>query len=85
MRPALKAALSRRPIQMCDLINRRMDPRLGTRDAWKVMQPVTDELRRIEDRHGHMSDEYAAKLGEANALRREDYARNFFRQMGVKP
>ncbi len=84
MKADLKAALCRRPVQMRDLINHRMDPRLGTRDAWKVMQPVTDEMRRIEARHGHMSDEYAAKLGEANALRREDYARNFFRQMGVK-
>lgn len=84
MRPALKAALSRRPVQMRDLIDHRMDHRLGTRDAWKVMQPVTDELRRIEARHGHMSVEYVAKLGEANALRREDYARNLFRQMGVK-
>lgn len=66
------------------LINHSMDPRLGTREAWKVMEPVTQELARIEATKGHMSKEYASKLGEYNALRAEDYARNFFRALGVK-
>lgn len=67
------------------LINHSMDPRLGTREAWKVMEPVTQELARIEATKGHMSKEYASKLGEYNALRREDYGRKFFRMMGVEP
>lgn len=65
------------------LINHSMDARLGTRESWKVMEPVSRELARIEATKGHMSKEYASKLGEMNALRREDYARNFFRKMGV--
>ena len=80
----MRAEKIKRPYR-ASLINHSMDARLGTRDAWKVMQPVTDDLHRIEATKGHMSPEYAAKLGEVNALRREDYARKFFLQMGVKP
>ena len=65
------------------LINHSMDARLGTREAWKAMEPVSRELARIEATKGHMSKEYASKLGEMNALRREDYARDFFRKMGI--
>lgn len=79
----MRAEKIKRPYR-ASLINHSMDARLGTRDAWKVMQPVTDELHRIEAAKGHMSPEYAAKLGEYNRLKAEDYARNFFRKMGVE-
>ena len=78
----MKHDLVARPAK-ASLINHSMDPRLGTREAWKVMGPASRELARIEATKGHMSKEYASKLGEYNALRREDYARNFFRKMGV--
>lgn len=60
------------------------DPRLGTKDAWKAIAPEADKLNAIEARHGHMSRQYARQLGVVNALRAEDYRRNFFRKMGVE-
>lgn len=65
MRPDLKTALS-------VALN---DPRLGTRDAWKVIEPFSKRVATAEQRHGHMSSQCARRMGDVNALNSEDYRR----------
>lgn len=51
------------------------DPRLGTRGAWKVIEPFTKRMHAAEKRHGHMSSQCARRMGDVNALNSEDHRR----------